>query len=200
MSQTIYAYISDGGIQEEISQGAGRIAGHLGLDNLIMYYDANNIQLSTTVEEVDSEDVAAKYKAWGWHVIEIDGCCPEAIRKALREAKATVGQPTLIIGKTIMGRGAVGPNGENYENRVNTHGQPLSAAGASIEGHDQRTSVVIPKLLSRSSPTYRSSTQHVFRSFVSWLRLASRKRRLGVRRTQIEQASSIAGLLAKPLL
>ena len=133
MSQTIYAYISDGGIQEEISQGAGRIAGHLGLDNLIMYYDANNIQLSTTVEEVDSEDVAAKYKAWGWHVIEIDGCCPEAIRKALREAKATVGQPTLIIGKTIMGRGAVGPNGENYENRVNTHGQPLSAAGASIE-------------------------------------------------------------------
>ena len=76
-----------------------------------MYYDANNIQLSTTVEEVDSEDVAAKYKAWGWHVIEIDGCCPEAIRKALREAKATVGQPTLIIGKTIMGRGAVGPNG-----------------------------------------------------------------------------------------
>lgn len=133
MSQTIYAYISDGGIQEEISQGAGRIAGHLGLDNLIMYYDANNVQLSTTVEEVDSEDVAAKYKAWGWHVIEIDGCCPEAIRKALREAKATVGQPTLIIGKTIMGRGAVGPNGENYENRVNTHGQPLSAAGASIE-------------------------------------------------------------------
>lgn len=133
MSQTIYAYISDGGIQEEISQGAGRIAGHLGLDNLIMYYDANNVQLSTTVEEVDSEDVAAKYKAWGWHVLEIDGCCPDAIRKALREAKATVGKPTLIIGKTIMGRGAVGADGENYENRVNTHGQPLSAAGASIE-------------------------------------------------------------------
>ena len=134
MSQTIYAYISDGGIQEEISQGAGRIAGHLGLDNLIMYYDANNVQLSTTVEEVDSEDVAAKYKAWGWHVIEIDGCCPDQIRTALKEAKATVGKPTLIIGKTVMGRGAVGPNGENYENRVNTHGQPLSAAGACFEG------------------------------------------------------------------
>ena len=134
MSQTIYAYISDGGIQEEISQGAGRIAGHLGLDNLIMYYDANNVQLSTTVEEVDSEDVAAKYKAWGWHVIEIDGCCPDQIRTALKEAKATVGKPALIIGKTVMGRGAVGPNGENYENRVNTHGQPLSAAGACFEG------------------------------------------------------------------
>lgn len=133
MSQTIYAYISDGGIQEEISQGAGRIAGHLGLDNLVMYYDANNVQLSTTVEEVDSEDVAAKYRAWGWHVLEIDGSSPEAIRAALKEAKAIVGQPTLIIGRTIMGRGAVTAEGESFENKVSTHGQPLSAAGASIE-------------------------------------------------------------------
>ena len=58
MNQTIYTYISDGGIQEEISQGAGRIAGTLGLDNLIMFYDANNIQLSTTVGEVTTENVA----------------------------------------------------------------------------------------------------------------------------------------------
>lgn len=130
MSQTIYAYISDGGIQEEISQGAGRIAGHLGLDNLVMYYDANNIQLSTTVEEVDSEDVAAKYRAWGWKVLEINGSDSDAIRSALTEAKATVGQPTLIIGKTIMGRGAVAADGTSFENKVSTHGQPLSAAGA----------------------------------------------------------------------
>ena len=94
MSQTIYAYISDGGIQEEISQGAGRIAGHLGLDNLVMFYDANNIQLSTTVEEVDTEDVSAKYQAWGWHVLHVDGANPEEIRKALQQAKATVGKPT----------------------------------------------------------------------------------------------------------
>lgn len=133
MSQTIYAYISDGGIQEEISQGAGRIAGHLGLDNLVMFYDANNIQLSTTVEEVDSEDVAAKYQAWGWHVLHVDGSNPEEIRKALQQAKATVGKPTLIIGKTIMGRGAVTADGSSFENKVSTHGQPLSAAGASIE-------------------------------------------------------------------
>ena len=133
MSQTIYAYISDGGIQEEISQGAGRIAGHLGLDNLVMFYDANNIQLSTTVEEVDSEDVAAKYQAWGWHVLHVDGSNPEEIRKALQQAKATVGKPTLIIGKTIMGRGAVTSDGSSFENKVSTHGQPLSAAGASIE-------------------------------------------------------------------
>jgi len=133
MSQTIYAYISDGGVQEEISQGAGRIAGHLGLDNLIMFYDANNIQLSTKVDEVDTEDVAMKYKAWGWHVLEVDGSSASEIRKALAEAKSIVGKPTLIIGHTTMARGAVGADGTSYEGKVSTHGQPLSAAGASFE-------------------------------------------------------------------
>lgn len=133
MSQTIYAYVSDGGIQEEVSQGAGRIAGHLGLDNLIMFYDANNIQLSTTVEEVNSEDIAMKYKAWGWHVIDIDGNDTEEIRSALREAKATACKPVLIIGHTVMGKGAYGNNGESFENLVSTHGQPLTAAGACIK-------------------------------------------------------------------
>ena len=133
MSQTIYAYISDGGVQEEISQGAGRIAGHLGLDNLIMFYDANNIQLSTKVDEVDTEDVAMKYKAWGWHVLEVDGSSASEIHKALAEAKSIVGKPTLIIGHTTMARGAVGADGTSYEGKVSTHGQPLSAAGASFE-------------------------------------------------------------------
>lgn len=133
MSQTIYAYISDGGIQEEISQGAGRIAGHLGLDNLIMFYDANDVQLSTKVSEVNSEDIKAKYEAWGWHVLEIDGNNAEEIRTALRTAKAVVGKPTLIIGHTVMAKGAVGADGTSYEGKVNTHGQPLSDAGASME-------------------------------------------------------------------
>lgn len=133
MSQTIYAYISDGGIQEEISQGAGRIAGHLGLDNLVMFYDANDVQLSTKVSEVNSEDIKAKYEAWGWYVLEIDGNNAEEIRHALRTAKAVVGKPTLIIGNTIMAKGAVGADGTSYEGKVNTHGQPLSDAGASIE-------------------------------------------------------------------
>ena len=133
MNQTIYAYISDGGIQEEISQGAGRIAGALGLDNLIMFYDSNNIQLSTTVEEVTTENVAMKYEAWGWKVISINGNDVNEIRKALDEAKAETQRPTLIIGNTIMGKGAMGADKSNYENKVSTHGQPLSAAGASIE-------------------------------------------------------------------
>ncbi|WP_298547336.1 transketolase [uncultured Parabacteroides sp.] len=132
MNQTIYTYISDGGIQEEISQGAGRIAGTLGLDNLIMFYDANNIQLSTTVGEVTAENVAMKYEAWGWKVITINGNDVTEIRRALTEAKAETSRPTLIIGNTIMGKGAVGTDKSNYENKVSTHGQPLSAAGVSI--------------------------------------------------------------------
>ncbi len=125
-----YAYISDGAVEEEISQGVGRIAGHLGLSNLIMFYDANNIQLSTTVEEVDTEDVAAKYKAWNWNVVECNGNDAESIRTALVAANAESERPTLIIGKTVMGVGAVDSEGGSYENKVSTHGQPISAAGA----------------------------------------------------------------------
>lgn len=132
MNQTIYTYISDGGIQEEISQGAGRIAGTLGLDNLIMFYDANNIQLSTTVGEVTSENVAMKYEAWGWKVITINGNDVNEIRKALTDAKAETERPTLIIGNTIMGKGAVGADNVSFENKVSTHGQPLSAAGVAV--------------------------------------------------------------------
>lgn len=130
MAHKTYTYISDGGVQEEISQGAGRIAGTLGLSNLVMFFDANNIQLSTTVEEVSTEDTAAKYRAWGWNVIEIDGNNPSQIRQALKTATAETERPTLIIGRTLMGKGACGADGCSYENKVSTHGQPLSAAGA----------------------------------------------------------------------
>ena len=125
MNHTIYAYISDGGIQEEISQGAGRIAGTLGLDNLIMFYDSNDIQLSTECAAVTSEDTAAKYKAWGWHVIEINGNDCDQIRQALTEAKAVKGQPTLIIGKCVMGKGALKEDGSSFERNCKTHGAPL---------------------------------------------------------------------------
>jgi transketolase len=133
MAHKTYAYISDGGIQEEVSQGVGRIAGHLGLANFIMYYDANNIQLSTTVDFVDTEDIAAKYRAWAWNVIEVNGCDAAEIRAALTAANAETERPTLIIGHTVMGKGAVNAAGESFENKVSTHGQPLSAAGASVE-------------------------------------------------------------------
>ena len=123
--ETIYAYISDGGIQEEISQGGGRLAGHLGLDNLIMFYDANDIQLSTATDEVMTEDTAMKYRSWGWHVIEINGNDCEQIRAALKEAKAEKERPTLIIGKCIMGKGARQADNSSYECSCKTHGAPL---------------------------------------------------------------------------
>lgn len=125
MRHHIYAYISDGGIEEEISQGVGRIAGALGLDNLIMFYDANNVQLSTTVDEVMAEDTAAKYRAWNWTVMEIDGNDVAQIRQALDKATAGTGHPVLIIGKTVMAKGALKADGTSYENSVKTHGAPL---------------------------------------------------------------------------
>ena len=125
MNETIYAYISDGGIQEEISQGAGRVAGTLGLDNLIMFFDSNDIQLSTETKEVSTEDTARKYEAWGWRVMEIDGNDPDAIRQALKEAKAESERPTLIIGHTVMGKGARRADNSSYEACCATHGAPL---------------------------------------------------------------------------
>ena len=128
-----YIYISDGAVQEEVSQGVGRIAGDLGLSNIIMFYDANNVQLSTKVDEVDKEDIAMKYRAWGWQVLEIDGHNIDQIREALTTANGSTEQPTLIIGHTIMGKGLRTADGESFEDKVSTHGQPVSAAGASPE-------------------------------------------------------------------
>jgi transketolase len=133
MSHKTYSYVSDGGIQEEISQGAGRIAGFLGLSNLIMFYDSNEIQLSTRTELVTSEDTAAKYKAWGWRVETIDGNNQEEIRAALGRAVSEKEKPYLIIGRTIMGKGALTETSESFEGQTSTHGMPLSQAGASYE-------------------------------------------------------------------
>ena len=125
MQHTIYAYISDGAVQEEISQGVGRLAGVLGLNNLIMFYDSNDIQLSTECNEVMQEDTAAKYRAMNWNVIEINGSDVAQIRKALDTAKQEQERPTLIIGKTVMGKGALKADGSSYEHNVKTHGAPL---------------------------------------------------------------------------
>lgn len=133
MAHKTYAFISDGGIQEEISQGAGRMAGYFGLNNLIMFFDSNDIQLSTDTDAVTTEDTAAKYRAWNWNVIEIDGNDSQAIYDALIAAQQEDKRPTLIIGKTIMGKGAVKEDGSNFERQCSTHGQPISAAGASVE-------------------------------------------------------------------
>jgi transketolase len=132
-SHKIFTYISDGGIQEEISQGAGRLAGYLGLSNLIMFYDSNDIQLSTETSLVTREDTAMKYTSWGWKVSVIDGNDHDQIRKALSEAVKEKNKPTLIIGKTIMGKGLLDSEGKRFERKTSTHGMPVSEAGASFE-------------------------------------------------------------------
>ena len=133
MEHTIYTYISDGGVQEEISQGVGRIAGFLGLNNLVMFFDSNDVQLSTKTEEVTAEDTAKKYEAWGWKVKTIDGHNHDQIRKALNEANEEKERPYLIIGRTIMGKGAVDENGDPYEGAVEMHGKPIGSTKASYE-------------------------------------------------------------------
>jgi transketolase len=129
----IFTYISDGGVQEEISQGAGRLAGFLGLSNLIMFYDSNDIQLSTETKAVSSEDTAMKYTAWGWNVIKIDGNDQNQIRTALKSSINQKNKPTIIIGKTIMGKGLLDSEGKSFERKTSTHGTPVSEAGGSFE-------------------------------------------------------------------
>jgi len=133
MAHKTYTFISDGGVQEEISQGAGRLAGYLGLNNLIMFYDSNDIQLSTGTDAVTSEDTEMKYKAWGWNVLTIAGNDADAIRGAIKSALNEKKRPTIIIGKTTMGKGAVKEDGSNFERQCSTHGQPLTHAGASFK-------------------------------------------------------------------
>ena len=125
MQHKIYAYISDGGVQEEISQGAGRIAGLFKLNNLIMFYDANEIQLSTECDVVMRENTRMKYESWGWNALEINGNDPDEIRAALILANKEEQRPTLIIGHTVMAKGARKEDGSSYERSVKTHGAPL---------------------------------------------------------------------------
>lgn len=153
LSHYTYMYISDGGIQEEISQGVGRIAGYHGLGNIIMFYDANDIQLSTKVSEVTSEDTAKKYESWHWHVITIDGNDENQIRNAIKECQSEKNKPSLIIGRTIMGKGAVMEDGSSYEGQVETHGKPLGKSKASfaktienLGGNPENPFVIFPEV------------------------------------------------------
>lgn len=151
MNHKIYAYISDGGIEEEISQGTGRIAGTLGLNNLIMFYDSNDIQLSTECGVVMTENTEAKYKAWGWNVIKINGNDVDEIRHALTEAQKEEHRPTLIIGKTIMGKGALKDDGTSYEHSIKTHGAPLGGEAyintiKHLGGNPDKPFVIFPEV------------------------------------------------------
>ncbi len=125
MQHKIYAYISDGGIQEGISAEVGRLAGNLGLNNLIMFYDANDVQLSTACGAVSCEDTAMRYRSYNWNVLTINGNDVDEIREALIAANQETERPTLIIGNTIMAKGGKQADGSSYEGSVKTHGAPF---------------------------------------------------------------------------
>ncbi|MBK9577482.1 MAG: transketolase [Fibrobacterota bacterium] len=152
LSHKTWVYISDGGIQEEISQGAGRIAGHLGLSSLVMFYDANDVQLSHKVSATTSEDTAAKYRAWGWVVHEVDGHDYTQMRAALDKASVETAGPTLIIGKTVMGKGARKADGSVWEGDVKQHGAPFGEAStkatvAALGGDPENPIQLLPEVL-----------------------------------------------------
>ena len=132
-SHKTFVFVSDGGMQEEIAFGVGRISGLLGLSNLILFFDSNDIQLSHAIHKTTSEDTPSKYKSWGWRVETVDGNNFKEIRAALKRAVDEKNKPTLIIGKTVMGKGALAPDGTSFERQVSTHGQPLSNAGVDID-------------------------------------------------------------------
>jgi len=183
-----YIYISDGGVQEEISQGAGRLAGHLGLGGIVMFYDANDIQLSTEVDEVTREDTAKKYEAWGWHVVTIKGNDHNAIRKAIKAGKAEKDRPTLIIGKTIMGKGVRGDDNELYEGEVELHGKPLGKSKGNyaltiegLGGDPKKPFIIFPeveKLYTKSLAAKKKKAAKRKASFKAWMTKDKKKGKL----------------------
>ena len=103
----------DGCLQEGVSAEASSLAGHLGLDNLIVFFDSNNVTLDAMLNVSQSEDVGARYAAYGWHVQMIDGHNMDEILAAFNKAKSTKGKPHMIVCKTIIGKGIPQVEGTN---------------------------------------------------------------------------------------
>ena len=102
----VYTIVSDGDLQEGVSHEAAGLAGHLGLDNLVWFYDDNSVSIEGMTSLSYSDDVPSRFKGYHWHVISINGNDQAQIDAALKEAQATKGRPTIIIGKTIIGKGS----------------------------------------------------------------------------------------------
>ncbi|MEJ5308550.1 MAG: transketolase [Anaerolineae bacterium] len=116
----IYAIVSDGDMMEGISHEAASLAGHLGLDSLIYFYDDNGITIEGSTQLAFTEDVKARFRAYNWHVQAVDGHDIDAIDAAIRAAKAVKGQPHLIACKTTIAYGS-----PNMQGSAKAHGAPL---------------------------------------------------------------------------
>ena len=120
-SNRVYALLGDGCMQEEVVSGAASYAGHLGLKNLVWYYDKNNQQISGPIDRTVSCDYRKIFEGFSWDVIEIDGHSHTEIREALEMSKGKREKPLLIIGESIMAKGLATMEGSHK-----THGAPLS--------------------------------------------------------------------------
>ncbi len=121
-SSKTYALLGDGCMQEEVTMGAASLAGHLGLENLVWYYDQNEQQISGSIHRCNSCDFKKLFESFSWNVIEINGHNHDEIRRALNFTREASGKPTLIIGHTVMAKGAATQEGSHQ-----THGAPLSS-------------------------------------------------------------------------
>lgn len=116
----VYCFCGDGDIMEGVSHEASSFAGHLALDNIICFYDSNNITIDGTADITFSDDVAMRYRAYGWHVQTIDGHDHDQIAQAIIEAQKTSGKPSMIIAKTHIAFGS-----PNKQDTSASHGAPL---------------------------------------------------------------------------
>ncbi|HEV7765989.1 MAG TPA: transketolase [Thermoanaerobaculia bacterium] len=118
----IYAICSDGDLMEGISSEAASIAGHLGLGNLIYFYDDNNISIEGETRLAFSEEVRKRFESCGWHVLTIDGHDRAAIRKVIKRAQKETTRPSIIVARTIIGWGS-----PKFHGTARAHGEPLGA-------------------------------------------------------------------------
>jgi len=115
----VYTLLGDGELQEGIVWEAAMFAAHYRLDNLTAIIDNNGLQIDGANEEIMSVDpITDKFRAFGWNVVETDGHCIEDIIMSIDKAKQTKGAPTVIVAKTIKGKGV-----SFMENEVDWHGK-----------------------------------------------------------------------------
>jgi transketolase len=147
--QRVYCIVSDGDVMEGVSAEASSIAGHLGLSNLIVFYDDNRITIEGETDLAFSEDVGARYEAYGWSVQRIDGHNPKEIHAAIARAQANQDHPSFIVCRTHIGAGA-----PNKHDTSAAHGEPLGdaeiAATKKLMGWDPNAKFFVPDAVKKA--------------------------------------------------
>ena len=123
----VYGVMGDGCMMEGLSSEAASLAGHLGLGELIFIYDDNGITIDGKTDITFSEDVEARFQAYGWHTLRVDGHDQEALEGAIEAAQRETERPSLILARTQIGYGS-----PNRAGKSKAHGEPLGADEAKL--------------------------------------------------------------------